>query len=90
MNDGNVPTEEGSEGLHGKIRDIRCRRARMVSRKKNCVDTFNHLFQLTDPSLAALDKRKKRQYKPKIVVPSEVDAFVESMFADSESTFNVE
>ena len=90
MNDGCVPTEEGPEALHAKIRDIRLHRARMVSRKKNCVDTFNHLFQLTDPSLAALDKRKRRQYKPKIVIPREMDAFVETMFADSDSTFNAE
>jgi hypothetical protein len=77
-------SEEGLEALNKMIRYYRARGSRTISTEANFTDTFNHLWRLTSPLIAEMEREKRRR-TPKLKVMQEIEALVESLFSEEES-----
>ena len=77
-------SEEGLEALNKNIRNMRSTGARKDSTVHNFMDTFNHMWDRSRPKIVDME-RKIKQRSPKLVVATEIEALVESMFVEEES-----
>ena len=72
-------SEEGLEALNKQIRERREHGARKDSTENNFADTFNHLWDRSRPTIVEMEREIKRR-KPKIIISTEIEALVESLF----------
>ena len=77
-------SEEGLEALNKNIRNMRSTGARKDSTVHNFMDTFNHMWDRSRPKIVDMERKIKRR-SPKLVVATEIEALVESMFVEEES-----
>ena len=63
-------SEEGLEAFNKLIRFYRAHSSRTISTEANVSDTFNHLWRLTSPLIAEME-REKRKRTPKLKVLQE-------------------
>ena len=80
---GNI-SEEGLEALNKWIRRLRVSGSRTVSTVLNFTDTFNHLWDRSRPVIVDMERQIKRK-NPKIIVGTEIDNLVLSLFLEDES-----
>ena len=76
-------SEEGLEALNKHIRERRCHGSRKNSTEVNFEDTFNHLWDRSRPTIVELERSIKKR-KPKLVVSTEIETLVESLFLEEE------
>jgi hypothetical protein len=74
-------SEEGLESQNKYVRHLRLHGARSTSIEDNFEDTFKHLWKRSSPLIAALD-RERKQHVSKIIVQTEIDSLVESLFCE--------
>ena len=79
---GNI-SEEGLEALNKWIRRLRVSGSRTVSTVLNFTDTFNHLWDRSRPVIVDMERQIKRK-NPKVIVGTEIDNLVLSLFLDDE------
>ena len=72
-------SEEGLEALNKWIRRLREKGARKTDTLANFTDTFNHLWDRSRPQIVEM-KRKIKKRKPKLVIETEIEAAVGSLF----------
>ena len=77
-------SEEGLEALNKNIRNMRSTGARKDSTVQNFMDTFNHMWDRSRPKIVNMERKINRR-SPKLVVATEIEALVESMFVEEES-----
>ena len=77
-------SEEGLEALNKNIRNMRSTGARKDSTVHNFMNTFNHMWDRSRPKMVDME-RKIKWRSPKLVVATEIEALVESMFVEEES-----
>ncbi len=76
-------SEEGSESQNKFIRYMRVHGARKTSTQDNFHDTWSRLWRRSSPLVISLDREKQKRMA-KIAVPCEIDALVETLFAEDE------
>ena len=76
-------SKEGLEALNKHIRERRCHGSRKNSTEVNFEDTFNHLWDRSRPTFVELERSIKKR-KPKLVVSTEIETLVESLFLEEE------
>lgn len=76
-------SEEGLEALNKMIRERRVHGARKNSTESNFEDTFNHLWDRSRPTIVEME-RKIKPRKPKVIIATEIEALVESLFLEEE------
>ena len=76
-------SEEGLEAFNKLIRFYRAHSSRTISTEANVSDTFNHLWRLTSPLIAEME-REKRKRTPKLKVLQELDSLIVSLFVSEE------
>lgn len=76
-------SEEGLEALNKYIRSRRETGARKDSTMHNFMDTFNHLWDRSRPTIVEIARKIKRR-TPKLMVMTEIEALVESLFLEDE------
>ena len=74
-------SEEGLEALNKYIRSMREKGARKNSTLNNFTDTYNHLWDRSRPTIVDM-KRKIQKRKDKLIVMSELEEVVESLFLE--------
>ena len=74
-------SEEGLEALNKYIREIRDSGSRKDSTLHNMTDTFNHLWDRSRPTIMEMEREIKRR-KTKVLVSTEIEALVESLFLE--------
>ena len=74
-------SEEGLEALNKYIRSIRESGARKDSTVNNFTDTFNHLWDRSRPTILEL-AREIRRRTPKLLIMTEIESLVESLFLE--------
>jgi len=75
-------SEEGSEAQNKLIRYLRIHGARKTSTEDNFHDTWSRLWRRSSPLVINQDREKRKQ-TAKIVVLTEIDALVESLFSEN-------
>ena len=84
MNNGfglGAESEEGLEALNKWIRRLRVGGARKTSTLSNFVDTYNHLWDRSRPTIVEMEREIKRK-QPKVIVATEIDSLVDSLFLE--------
>ena len=76
-------SEEGLEALNKYIRSRRETGARKDSTMHNFMDTFNHLWDCSRPTIVEIARKIQRR-TPKLMVMTEIEALVESLFLEDE------
>ena len=76
-------SEEGLEALNKYIRERREHGSRKDSTENNFTDTYNHLWDRSRPKIIEME-RKIKSRKPKILIATEIEALVESLFLEDE------
>ena len=74
-------SEEGLEALNKQIRRMREHGSRKNSKSNNFQDTFHHIWDRSRPTIVEME-RKIIKKKPKIVISTEIEALVESLFLE--------
>ena len=74
-------SEEGLEALNKQIRRMREHGSRKDSTSNNFQDTFHHLWDRSRPTIVEME-RKIRKKKPNIIISTEIEALVESLFLE--------
>ena len=74
-------SEEGLEALNKQIRRIREHGPRKDSTPNNFCDTYNHLWDRSRPTIVEMERKIKKK-KPMIVISTEIEALVESLFLE--------
>ena len=74
-------SEEGLEALNKCIRSMREKGARKNSTLNNFTDTYNHLWDRSRPTIVEMGRKIQRR-KEKLLVMSELEAVVESLFLE--------
>ena len=77
-------SEEGLEALNKYIRSMRETGARKTSTLNNFMDTFNHLWDRSRPTIVEMERKIVRR-REKLLVMSELEALVESLFEEDMS-----
>ena len=84
MNNGfglGAESEEGLEALNKWIRRLRVGGARKTSTLSNFVDTYNHLWDRSRPTIVEMEREIKRK-QPKVMIATEIDSLVNSLFLE--------
>ena len=76
-------SEEGLEALNKYIHQIREHGARKDSTKNNFSDTFHHLWDRSRPVIVEMERKIKKK-KSKVLIMSEIEVMVESLFIEDE------
>ena len=76
-------SEEGLEALNKYIRSFRQSGARKDSTLNNFTDTYNHLWARSRPTIVGLAREAPRR-TPKLLIMTEIEAQVESLFLEEE------
>ena len=76
-------SEEGLEALNKLIRYYRARGSRTISTEANFTDTYNHLWRVSSPLIADME-REKRKRIPKLKVMTEIESLTNSLFFEEE------
>ena len=76
--------EEGLEANKKRIRNLREHGSRKVCTENNFLDTFNHLWDRSRPTIVEMERLIPRR-KQKITISREIEALVESLFLEEES-----
>ena len=76
-------SEEGLEALNKYIRSRRETGARKDTTMHNFMDTFNHLWDRSRPTIVEMARIIRRK-TPKLMVMTEIEAVVESLFLEDE------
>ena len=79
---GNI-SEEGQEALNKYIRQFRSRGARKDATLHNFTDTFNHMWDRSRRKIIHLDRDINRR-KQRILVSSEIESLVNSLFVEED------
>ena len=74
-------SEEGLEALNKIIRSRREHGARKNSTLSNFMDCYNHMWDRSRPTIVEME-REIRSKKPKILIATEIEALVESLFLE--------
>ena len=74
-------SEEGLEALNKQIRDRRSHGATKDRTENNFRDTFNHLWDRSRPRIVEMERKIKKK-RPKVIVSTEIEAAVESLFSE--------
>ena len=74
-------SEEGLEALKKLVREFRKIGARKDSTENNFTNCFNHLWDRLRTTIVEMERVIKRR-KPKILVSTEIEALVESLFLE--------
>ena len=74
-------SEEGLEALNKQIRRMREHGSRKDSTENNFLDTFNHLWDRSRPTILEMERKIKRK-KQKLIISTEIEALVESLFVE--------
>ena len=74
-------SEEGLEALNKYIRSRRETGARKDCTLNNFMDTYNHLWDRSRPTIVELSRKISRR-SPKMMVMTEIEALVESLFLE--------
>ena len=74
-------SEEGLEALNKCIRSMRSTGARKDNTLHNFTDTFHHLWDRSRPVIVEMERKVKRR-APRLVVVTEIEAFVEGLFLE--------
>ena len=77
-------SEEGLEALNKNIRRMRSTGARKDSTLHNFTDVHHHLWDRSRPIIVEMDRRIKRR-PARLVVCTEIECMVESMFTEEAS-----
>ena len=80
-------SEEGLEALNKWIRRLRVSGARKTSTHSNFQDTFNHLWDRSRPTIFNME-REIRKKKPKVIIETEIEAVVESLFLEDDVIYD--
>ena len=73
-------SEEGLEALNKQIRRMREHGSRKDSTRNNFQDTFHHLWDRSRPTIVEMERKIIK--KPKIIISTEIEALVESLFLE--------
>ena len=76
-------SEEGLESLNKNIRTRRSTAARKTSTEDNFTDVYNHLWDRSRPTIVEME-RKIRRRQVKLLIATEIETLVESMFEEEE------
>ena len=76
-------SEEGLESINKFIREMRNHGARKESTEANFKDVYNHLWDRSRPTIVDMERAIKRR-KPKVLIATEIEAFVESLFLEED------
>ena len=76
--------EEGLEANNKRIRNLREHGSRKDCTENNFLDTFNHLWDRSRPTIVEMERLIPRR-KQKITISREIEALVESLFLEEES-----
>ena len=76
-------SEVGLEALNKYIRSRRKTGARKDTTMHNFMDTFNHLWDRSRPTVVEMARKIQRR-TPKLMVMTEIEALVESLFLEDE------
>ena len=74
-------SEEGLEALNKIIRNRREHGARKNSTLSNFMDCYNHMRDRSRPTIVEME-REIRSKNPKILIATEIEALVESLFLE--------
>ena len=74
-------SEEGLQALNKWIRRLRERGSRKTDTLSNFTDTFNHLWDRSRPTIVEM-RRKIKKKKPKLVIETEIESMVNSLFEE--------
>ena len=74
-------SEEGLEALNKLIRQMREHGSRKDCTMNNFQDTFHHLWDRSRPTIVEMERKIKRK-KAKLIISSEIEALVESLFLE--------
>ena len=74
-------SEEGLEVLNKRIRSRREHGARKDSTENNFRDCYNHLWDSSRPNIVTME-REIRPKKSKVLIASEIEALVETLFLE--------
>ena len=74
-------SEEGLEALNKIIRNRREHGARKSSTLNNFMDCYNHMWDRSRPTIVEME-REIRSKKPKVLIATEIEALVESLFLE--------
>ena len=74
-------SEEGLEALNKMIRSRREHGARKDSTENNFRDCYNHLWDRSRPAIVAMEREIKPK-KAKVLIATEIEALVESLFLE--------
>ena len=74
-------SEEGLEALNKIIRSRREHGARKNSTLSNFMDCYNHMWDRSRPTIVEME-REIRSKKPKILIATEIEALVETLFLE--------
>ena len=84
MNNGfglGAESKAGLEALNKWIRRLRVGGARKTSTLSNFVDTYNHLWDRSRPTIVEMEREIKRK-QPKVMIATEIDSLVNSLFLE--------
>ena len=76
-------SEEGLEALNKHIRSIRSTGARKDSTIHNFTDVYNHLWDRSRPTIVEMERKIQRR-PVKLVIATEIESMVASMFKEEE------
>ena len=74
-------SEEGLEALNKQIRRMRQSGSRKDSTENNFLDTFNHLWDRSRPTIFEMERKIKKK-KEKLIISTEIEALVDSLFLE--------
>ena len=74
-------SEEGLEALNKRIRSRREHGARKTSTLANFMDCYNHMWDRSRPTIVEMEREIKSK-KQKILIATEIEALVESLFLE--------
>ena len=74
-------SEEGLEALNKQIRQMRSTGARKDCTLNNFTDTFNHLWDRSRPTIIEMEREIRRR-TPRLMIQTEIEALVESLFVE--------
>ena len=74
-------SEEGLEALNKQILNMREHGARKDSTENNFLDTFNHLWDRSRPTIVEMERKIKRK-KQKLIISTEIEVLVDSLFLE--------
>ena len=69
------------EVLNKLIRRLRERGSRKTDTLSNFIDTFNHLWDRSQPTILEM-RRKIKKEKPKLIIETEIESMVKSLFEE--------